>query len=50
MTVDPNHLKRSIQDTMCLELVVSFVLYFLDTIKCLVYPENIDGRLQYGTI
>ncbi len=52
MTVDPEHLKRSIQDTMCLKSVVSFVLscYFLDTIKRAVYPENIDGRLQYGTI
>lgn len=42
MIVDRKHLKRSIQDTMCLKSVV-FYFYFLDTIMNEVYPENIDG-------
>lgn len=28
MIVDRKHLKRSIQDIMCLELVVSFLVFF----------------------
>ena len=50
MIVDRKHLKRSIQDTMCLKSVVFLSRHFMDTITREVYPENIDGRYQYGTI
>lgn len=51
-SVAKNLLLETIDSGHSVSRIGRFLLpwYFLDTLRALLYPENIDERLQYGTI